>query len=252
MSKCIYNPDSSISSGSSESDMSSFISGSSRSSGSSHSSKSSNYTDLASVSSSLNDNSSSNNYLATPLINKVVIDVAVLSQEFANMDVICGDHIINLDEIPITTELFQSIFYPYLDNFGLNVDYICNNKHLLPYVSFLPEFRSINTKNFFLLEELISNIENDLNVSRMCFTRESLVEMTNEISRIKTLCNINGCSLVSSLTWSNILGIIQNYKLLKNKNDDNIIPILVVNIIFKTPTPGVKKTLIRFQYKITN
>ena len=183
--------------------------------------------------------------------DKIFIDVAVLCQEYTNVETMCGDHIVNLDEIEISKDIFQSIFYPYGENFGLNKDYVCNNKELLPYLSFLPEFRRVNNKRFYLLEELILNIENDLNISRNCFTKESLVELTNEIFEIKSLCNINCCSVLSSLTWTNINEIIHNYKTLKDCSSEIVI-ILVINLIFKTPTPGVKNTLIRFQYRIIN
>ena len=182
----------------------------------------------------------------------------------------CHDNIINLDEIPISKEVFQSIFYPYHDNFGLNKDFVSNNIHILSYISFIPEFRSVHSKKFYLLEEIISNIERDLNISRNCFTKESLVELTTEILSIKSLCDINCCSVLASLSWQNILEIIQNYQLINscqcahlNNEAENycticktskleIIPICVVNIIFKTPTPGVKNTIIRFNYRITN
>jgi hypothetical protein len=181
--------------------------------------------------------------------NKIIIDVAVLCQEYTAVETMCNDHIVNLDEIPISKELFQSIFYPYGENFGLNKDYVCNNTELIPYISFLPDFRTVNKKKFYLLEELISNIESDLNISRNCFTKESLVELTNEIISIHSLCNINCCSVLTSLTWANIMEIINNYKLVKSADIETIV-ILVVNIIFKTPTPDVKNTLIRLQYKI--
>jgi hypothetical protein len=204
------------------------------------------------------------------ITNRVVIDVAVLCQEYTTIDTMCHDNIINLDEILITKEIFQSIFYPYHDNFGLNKDFVSNNPKISEHISFIPEFRSVNSKKFYLLEEIISNIERDLNISRNCFTKESLVELTNEIISIKSLCDINCCSVLSSLSWKNILEIIKNYKLINNcqcvkgpESDENyceicktskseIIPICVVNIIFKTPTPGVKNTIIRFNYRITN
>jgi len=194
------------------------------------------------------------------LNNKIIIDIAILCQEYTGIDVTCKDNIINLDEIEVTKEIFQSIFYPYHDNFGINKDFIYNNKQILPYISIHPDFRTYNKKRFFLLEELIANIERDLNVSRNCFTKESIIELTNEISGIKTLCDINCCSVLSSLSWSNILEIINNYKLVKsclcNYNCQcpkyNAIPICVLNIIFKTPTCGVKNTVIRLHYKITN
>ena len=204
------------------------------------------------------------------IMNRVVIDVAVLCQEYTTIETMCHDNIINLDEIHLTKEVFQSIFYPYHENFGLNKDFVNNNMDISSHISFIPEFRSVNSKKFYLLEEIISNIERDLNISRNCFTKESLVELTNEIISIKSLCDINCCSVLASLSWQNILEIIKNYQLInycqcekgsesgenyckicKNSKSE-IIPICVVNIIFKTPTPGVKNTIIRFNYRITN
>ena len=196
-----------------------------------------------------NSNSTSNSSLKdNTILNKIYIDIAVLCEEYTNVGVICDDHILNLDEIVIPTNIFQLIFYPYKDNFGLNKDFLNNNKQLLEFISFLPEFRSVNNKKFYLLEELISNIENDLSISRNCFTKESLVELTNEIINIKTILDIKCCSLLSSLTWGNVLEIINNYE---KSNSNEIIPILVVNVVFKTPTQGVKDTIVRFQYKLT-
>jgi hypothetical protein len=121
------------------------------------------------------------------------------------------------------------------------------------YISFLPEHRTINKKKFFLLEELYSNIEQDLNVSRDCFTLESKVDFSNEISGIRYIYDINATGLLSSLTWSNILEIIKNYKLTHNINkNENINFIFVISVVFKTPTPGVKNTIVRFNYIITN
>jgi hypothetical protein len=184
---------------------------------------------------------------------RVIIDVAVLCQEYTNVETICDDNIVNLDEIPVTKEMFQAIFYPYKDNFGINKDFMINHKELLSLVSFLPEHRSINNnkKKFYLLEELIANIERNLNISRNCFTKDSLVELTNEIIGIKTLLDINCCSVLSSLSWPNVLEVIENYKLV-NHSDESIVPVCVVNIVFKTPTTDVKNTTIRFNYKITN
>jgi hypothetical protein len=173
--------------------------------------------------------------------------VAVVCEEFNTIELMCEDHIVNLDEIDVTLEIFQLMFYPYKENFGLNKDFFINNDKFLPFISFYPSFRTINGKNFYLLEELITNIETDLCVSRHCFTKDTLVELTNEIISIKTLLDIKCCSVLSSLTWTNILDIIKNYEFIK----EEVIPILIVNIVFKTPTQGVKDTVVRFQYKIS-
>jgi len=183
--------------------------------------------------------------------NKINIDVAVLCQEYTTIEKMCSDHIINLDEIAVTKEIFQTIFYPYHENFGINKNNVINNKTLTPYISFLPENRTVDGKNFYLLEKIISNIENDLNVSRNCFTIESLVELSNEITNLHSLSDLNYCSVLSSLTWPNIVEIIKNYKLSDNSSTP-LIPICVISIIFKTPTVGVKNTIVRFNYRITN
>jgi flagellar motor protein MotB len=186
--------------------------------------------------------------------NKVNIDVAVLCQEYTTIEKMDNDHILNLDEIEITKEVFQTIFYPYCENFGLNITNINNNKLLIPYISFLPEHRTMDGKKFFLLEKIISNLENDLNVSRNCFTMETLVELSNEITNLHSFCNLNFHSVLSSLTWKNILEIVKNYKMADTNNNiiNPLIPICVISIIFKTPTVGVKNTIVRFNYRITD
>ena len=187
---------------------------------------------------------------------KVVIDVAVICQELAEIDKMCDDHVINLDEILITKEDFQNIFYPFSENFGINKNSIVANDFYLQLISFLPEFRTTNKKKFYLLEEILTNMESDLNISRNCFTTESRVELSSQILGINSLCDINCCSLLSSLTWSNIMDIIYNYQLInKDKctnTNDPIIPICVVTVIFKTPTPDVKNTVVRFNYRLTD
>jgi len=182
------------------------------------------------------------------ILNKIHIDVAVVCEDFNNIELMCEDHIVNLDEIEITMDMFQLMFYPYKEIFGLNKDFFIANSKFLAFISFFPDFRSVNGKKFYLLEQIISNIESDLNIPRYCFTKDSLVELTNQITCIKTLLDIKCCSVLSSLTWTNILDIIRNYTYIHEK----VIPILVVNIVFKTPTQNVKDTVIRFQYKICN
>jgi hypothetical protein len=202
-----------------------------------------------------NNNNNKSNFLS--INNKITIDVAVLCQEYTTIEKMCDDHIINLDEIEITRDTFQNIFYPYCENFGINKNNVSNNSFYAEYISFLPEYRTVNKKKFYLLEEIISNIESDLNISRNCFTVESLVELTNEIISVNSFCDVNCCSVLSSLTWSNILEIIQNYSIINencgcdsSSQKGQVIPICVISIVFKTPTPGVKNTIVRFNYKI--
>jgi len=183
--------------------------------------------------------------------DRLSIDVAVLCEEVSEIRQTGNDHVLNLDDIYIKKETFKNIFYPYSENFGINNNFFNSNKEFESVISFLPEHRTVNGNKFYLLEEILSNIENDLNLPRSCFTVESRVELTNQITGINTLCDINSTKILSSLTWSNILEIVNNYKLLNN-TESIIIPIFVISIIFKTPTNNVENTIIRFNYKITD
>jgi len=183
--------------------------------------------------------------------DRLSIDVAVLCEEITEVRQTGNDHIVNLDDIYIKKDTFKNIFYPYSENFGINTNFFNSNKHFESIISFLPEHRMVNGQNFYLLEVILSNIENDLNLPRSCFTVESRVELTNQITGINTLCDINSTNILSSLTWTNILEIVNNYKLLNN-TESIIIPIFVISVIFKTPTNNVENTIIRFNYKITD
>ena len=183
--------------------------------------------------------------------NRLSIDIAVLCEEITEIRETGKDHIINLDDIHIRKDVFKHIFYPYSENFGINTHLLHSNKELQKVISFLPEHRNVNGTKFYLLEQILSNIEEDLNLPRSCFTIESIVELTNQITGINTFCDINSSNILSSLTWSNILEIVKNYKLLTS-TESNILPIFVISIIFKTPTNNVENTIIRFNYKITD
>jgi hypothetical protein len=183
--------------------------------------------------------------------DRLSIDVAVLCEEITEVRQTGNDHIVNLDDIYIKKDTFKNIFYPYSENFGINTNFFNSNKDFESVISFLPEHRMVNGQKFYLLEVILSNIENDLSLPRSCFTVESRVELTNQITGINTLCDINSTNILSSLTWTNILEIVNNYKLLNN-TESIIIPIFVISVIFKTPTNNVENTIIRFNYKITD
>jgi len=180
----------------------------------------------------------------------VAIDVAVLCQEYSPVDVMCTNiNVIELNEMVILAEVFKSIFYPYGENFGIDCDKIRNNPHITPYITFLPPWRTFDCgKPFSLLEQIILNLENDLNVSRNCFTTSSLIELSRELSNIKTLCDLKCCSLVSSLPWSNVVSIF------KTDSKTRAIPIkyalFIVSVIFKTPNLDVRPTIIKFKYRV--
>ena len=142
--------------------------------------------------------------------------------------------------------IFKKLFYPFGENFGINKDFI--SKELQSYISFQSSYRSVDNNPFDLLEVIMSNIESDLNISRNAFTTASRLELINEFLNLKSLCDLNCCSVVGSLPWSSIEEILVNFQ---NNNLDKIIqPIFIVSVQFKTPTQGVKPTTIKFVYKI--
>ena len=183
------------------------------------------------------------------------IDVAVLCQEYNELEKRCDDHVINLDEISITKETFQQLFYPHGVQFGLNRKFVTSS-NTLKYISMLPTFRSVDGKKFYLLEYILKHIESDLGVSRDCFSRESLIDVTKELSGIGSLLDVNCCTLLTSLTWKNILEMVEQYKISDEKpsclkgSQTQLIPILVISIIFKTPTSGVKNTIVKLHYRV--
>jgi hypothetical protein len=194
----------------------------------------------------------------------LMIDVAVLCQEYTQVDFNCNNaNMVSLDPIDITEESFREIFYPYGENFGMDKN-IKNKKNLDHYITFLAPHRTLkNGKKFFLLDEIITNIENDLNISRNAFTTTSLIDLTNDLSKIKSLSDINCCSVLSSLPWSVITNLLEDYHLANTDNQANLDAlfeeptkkrpeqlIFVVSVVFKTPTPGVRNTIIRFPYVI--
>jgi hypothetical protein len=183
-----------------------------------------------------------------PDSNTITLDVAVMCQEYSPVELTCIDnHIINLDEILVTEDLFKHIFYPYGENFGLDST-LCRMPDIHKYVTFLPTFRSISGEPFSLLEQIILNIEADLNVTRNCFTTNTLIELSKELSGIKTLYDINCCNIMCSLTWSNIMSIIRN-EYVSSKHPLNQV-LLIISIVFKTPNNAILPTIVKFRYRM--
>jgi uncharacterized membrane protein len=185
-------------------------------------------------------------------IDDIVIDVALMSQEHSSVEMISNaNHIVHLDEIQITQTQFKQIFYPFGENFGLDTKK-SSSKDIFPFVTFVSPYRSVSENAFSLLDQIISNLEDDLNVSRNCFTTYSLMELTNEITSIKTLYDVPVTSVLSSLSWSNILSVLNDFTVTKDMNDSILKPLFVVNVVFKTPNSNVKPTMIKFNYRITS
>jgi hypothetical protein len=186
----------------------------------------------------------------------ILLDVAFMSQEFTQIHIAGIDnHIIELDEIPVTTILFKLLFYPHGENFELNNQLAAltnNNQNIISYISFLPCYRTINCEPFSLLEQVIAYIEKDLCVSRNCFTTNTLIELSKELSEIKTLNNICWSSIAHTLSWSDIINIIKNEKDSRAIANPLRHALLVISVVFKNPNPNILPIIIKFRYKIEN
>ena len=179
-----------------------------------------------------------------------IIDVAVICQEYSPLEVACDDfNVTNLDDIPISLENFKKLFYPFGENFGINKDIVNNDREdFMRYISFQSSARTANKLPFDLLEVIMSNIETDLNISRNAFTTASRVGLVNEFLNLKSLCDMNCCSVVASLPWSSIEEILKNFQ---RSNPNKVIrAVFIISIQFKTPTAGVRPTTIKFVYTI--
>lgn len=186
----------------------------------------------------------------------ILLDVAFMSQEFTPIHLTCTDnHIVELDEIHVTTVLFKLLFFPHGENFELNSQLAAltnNNQTIINYISFLPPHRTINGESFTLLETIISNIEKDLCVTRNCFTTNTLIELSKEFSEIKTLNNISFSNTCNSLAWSNIVNTINNEKATRSVDNPLINAILVISVVFKNSNSNLLPTIIKFNYRINN
>lgn len=189
--------------------------------------------------------------------NIILLDIAVISKDVLPVNVTTSNsfHSIELGNIEITENIFKKIFYPYGETFGIDKN-IINNNNLSSYISFLPIYRTVvnplaittSDTSFSLIETIINNIETDLNITRSNFTIDSLLELKKDLCNINSLCDINCCSVIAALTWSDIMNIVKNEYFKQSGQSVNMY--LAVNVLFKSPTKGVKPTNIKFKYYV--
>ena len=181
--------------------------------------------------------------------NTIYLDIAVLCKEYSNIDVTPNNnHIVELDEIPISETMFRKIFYPYGENFGLD-----KNKYtqdMFHFITFLPSHRTVDKKAFSLLEQIILFTEIDLNVTRNCFTKCTLIELSNEITNIKTLNDLNCCNTVACMSWSNIVSILKHNYINKDNSHPYRNALLVISVVFKSLNVNVLPIIVKFKYRV--
>jgi hypothetical protein len=177
---------------------------------------------------------------------KMVLDIAFLIKDIEQTICITTDsHTINLDPICIDENTFKKIFYQN-DNFGIDIQ---NDMELYKYITFQTPWRTVNSRGFSLLDTILHNLEDDFNVTRNCFTTDSLLELSKELTNIKSLCDIPLCNM-TSLSWEHIQNRIREKYI--NSHEENKFEIveLIITIVFKIPLECSLPTHIKFIYKL--
>lgn len=176
---------------------------------------------------------------------KLVLDIAFLKKDMEKTITLSKNfHTIYLDTICICENTFKDIFYK-SDNFGITQ----NDPDLYNFITFQTPWRTVSSRGFSLLDTIITNLEEDLNVTRNCFTTDSLLELSKELTNIKTLCDIPLNNAVT-LSWSQVINRIREKYI--NSLDENKFDTvdLCITIVIHVPIEGSYPTHIKFTYNI--
>jgi hypothetical protein len=176
------------------------------------------------------------------------IDIAVISHNYAPMHLNSStDHVIEFDLIEIDEATFKSIFYT-LPTFSI-APLTASNPDLFPYISLMPQHRTVSGMPFFLLETIYEHLEMDLHVSRISFSAGSKIALNKNITKMMSLSSLRISNVVSSLSWSEIIdSIVSIYDVVGL----TVAPvILTISIILSSPTPNVFPTILHFNYGTT-
>ncbi len=186
--------------------------------------------------------------MATLSTQGMRVDIAVISHNYAPMNLNSPtDHVIEFDPIPIEEEIFKSIFYN-LPSFSI-APLTASNPDLFPYISLMPQHRTVGGMPFFLLETIYTNLEEDLHLRRLSFSAGSKIALNKNITKMTSLCSLRISNVISSLSWSELLDtIVSQY----NVTDISVAPIiLTVSIVLSSPTPNVYPTILHINYATT-
>jgi len=185
-----------------------------------------------------------------------IIDVAALGHAMSPIELKEEAHVVELDDIPISSLTFRRIFYA-LDGevFNLNGN-LCisdDKNEFKKLISFSPQDRSVNNIRFNLLNTIFGHLEEDLEVPRECFDLTCRMELERELACIDSICDINSCSVLTSLSWYEVQKLLLSQGASRSGKDPDGNPIyhvLKISIIFKNPNREVKDTIIKFRYLI--
>ena len=185
-----------------------------------------------------------------------IIDVAALGHVMSPIELKEDAHVVELDDIPISSLTFRRIFYSIDgETFNLNNN-LCISDEGNEYkklISFSPHDRSVNNIRFNLLNTIFGHLEEDLEVPRECFDLTCRMELERELACIDSISDINSCSVLTSLSWYEIQKLLLSQGASKyciDPDGNPIYHVLKISIVFKNPNREVKDTIIKFRYLI--
>ena len=189
--------------------------------------------------------------MSLSLTNSKTIDIAIVGQLLASVETRDNYHIIELDNIPVSKELFKAIFFYHdNENFAIVPNVPNNDEIIQNIISFESPYRTYDKGiPFNLLHVMFGFMEEDLNVKRDCFDTCSKMELEKQLSLFKTICDLDICNVLCSLKWSEIIQILTSKGAKsKDKNGNNIPHLLKINIVFKNPNTNIKDIIVKFNY----
>jgi hypothetical protein len=178
----------------------------------------------------------------------IQVDIAVISHNYCPINLNNpGDHTIDFDLIPIDEETFKSIFYN-TPTFSI-APLTASNPDLFPFISLMPQHRTVAGTSFYLLETIYENLEMDLHVSRMSFSSGSKIALNKNITKMTSLNALRISNVVSSLSWPEIVDTIVS--VYDTEGLTSVGATLTVSVLLTSPTPNVYPTILRFNYGTT-
>jgi len=189
-----------------------------------------------------------------------IIDVAALGHVLNPIEIKETAHIVELDDIHISSMLFRRIFYAG-DGEHFNLDFRIRNlnphdpyiESVKQYTSFDPDYRTVNDISFNLLQTIFGHLEEDLQAPRECFDLTCRMELERELACINSIYDINSCSVLTALKWHEVLKLLISHGAIKSGIDpcgNPIQHVLKISVIFKNPNRDVKDTIVKFRYLI--
>ena len=176
------------------------------------------------------------------------VDIAVISHNYAPINLNSStDHVIEFDPIEIDEATFKSIFYP-LPSFGI-APLTAANPDLFPYISLMPQHRTVSGAPFYLLETIYEHLEHDLHLSRLSFAAGSKIALNKNITKMTSLASLRISNVISSLSWSELLDTIASvYDVVGLRT---VPATLTISIVLSSPTPNVFPTILHLNYATT-